>query len=184
MSFSKSITYLLTRVVNLKVKPDDVCRTVHAPQAHQTPRARRGATHTPHRSETIEIAFDATSRMRTAQTSVRCVAAEAKNAQARSHAQARSPRRSHAQTRSSRRSYAQARSPRRSHAQARSPWRSHAQARSPQRLYAQARSPRMRRASCKSTLFMWMDLRLMAIKLASSRRLTKYASVRSYRTRM
>ena len=164
MSFSKSITYLLTRVVNLKVKPDDVCRTVHAPQAHQTPRARRGATHTPHRSETIEIAFDATSRMRTAQTSVRCVAAEAKNAQARSHAQARSPRRSHAQTRSSRRSYAQARSP--------------------QRLYAQARSPRMRRASCKSTLFMWMDLRLMAIKLASSRRLTKYASVRSYRTRM
>ncbi len=114
MSFSKSITYLLTRVVNLKVKPDDVCRTVHAPQAHQTPRARRGATHTPHRSETIEIAFDATSRMRTAQTSVRCVAAEAKNAQARSHAQARSPRRSHAQTRSSRRSYAQARSPRRS----------------------------------------------------------------------
>ena len=160
------------------LKPDDVCRTVHAPQAHQTPRARRGATHTPHRSEPIEIAAAATSRMRTAQTSVRCVAADAKNAQARS------PRRSHAQVRSPRRSHAQVRSPRRSHAQVRSPRRLHAQARSPRRLHAQARSPRMRRASCKSTLFMWTDLRLMAIKLASSRRLTKYASVRSYRTRM
>ena len=171
MSFSKRTHFYVTRQYvesHTTLKPDDVCRTVHAPQAHQTPRARRGATHTPHRSEPIEIAADATSRMRTAQTSVRCVAADAKNAQARS------PRRSHAQ----------ARSPRRSHAQARSPRRLYAQARSPRRLHAQARSPRMRRASCKSTLFMWTDLRLMAIKLASSRRLTKYASVRSYRTRM
>ena len=94
---------------------------------HQEARRSRSAIAATHRNH----------RMRTAQTSVRCVAADTIRAHARS----------------------------------------------PRRSPAQARSPRRRRASCKfiRKSIAGTDL---TIKLASSRRLTRYASVRSYRTRM